>query len=427
MLLTLASIPLLSQTASDTGITFKQASEIVINNVLKKNTKGVRVYGLDKVFTKGKNIPGWRDTITAPDNSYLFFIDQHPLANWEHDCTWVLVSTDGKVTKYKRRTPPKSEYYAHMNELTDPRLYKDTTDKKIRKAVQYRQRKIFAARGDTITGRTVTGNCYALLVSGGYDRWNNHIRYWGDIAFIYRTLIHYYNYDKSNVVVCMSDGDDPAVDRSDGNSSPTDLDSDGVSDYSKDAGRNTVLAELQNLVNTVGPNDQVFIFTSNHGGNDNPSQDDVHLWLWNQEQLYDYEFADYINQLPASSIKIICMEQCFSGGFIDDIQDNGTNNVVMSTACSYGESSWAGDTYPEFDEFVYEWTSAVNWATDDIYGSPTSVDADTDNNSICEIDEAHQWAVAHDDAAESPQWLDTGSIGDTANLSCGTGTDDEKR
>lgn len=407
---------LFNQTVFARKITYKEASDIVMKDMLKENTKGKRVYGLNRVLAKNKKIPGWHDSVTVPHDGYLFFIDLKPLANWGHECIWVFVSTDGKVTNINKRTPPRDKYMTPMKELTDSKLYPKTTYKKVRKAIAERQRKLFGADKIRFKKNAITGDRYALLISGGASTWNNHIRYWGDIAFIYRALVNYYGYDPSEIVVCMSDGDDPAVDRSDGTSSPTDLDGDGVSDYSNDALRATVLAELQHLVDNVGPDDQVFIFITDHGENDDTTMDDVYIDLWDWEVLHDHEFADYIDQLPADTVKIICMENCFSGGFVDDIQDNGTANVVMSTAAGYWESSWAGDTYPEFNEFVYEWIAAVNFATDDIYGTATPVDADTDVSAICEIDEAHQWAAAHDDTGESPQWLDSSGIGGTANL-----------
>ena len=397
-------------------LSFIEAYEVVLKKVCRNNTRGIRIYGLEQNVKKGEKIPGWHDEVIIPHTGYLFFIDNHPLANWQHECTWVFVSLSRQVTSFKKRTPPRDAYLLRMKELTDSKLYPGTTYEKIRQSVKEKQQKLFGADKYENQPNDITGNRYALLISGGASMGNNHIRYWGDIAFIYRALINYYGYDKSNIVVCMSDGDDPTVDRSDGTDSPLDLDGDGLDDYSLDATYTTVTAELQNLVDTAGPDDLVFIFTTDHGGNDNPALDDVFLNLWDWEILEDYEFADYVDQLPVDTLKIITMEQCHSGGFIDDISDNGTSNVVMSTAAGYWESSWAGDTYPEFNEYVYEWISAVNWATDDIYGTPASTDADTDISAICEIYEAHQWAVAHDDASESPQWLDNDSIGQEVSL-----------
>jgi hypothetical protein len=65
---------------------------------------------------------------------------------------------------------------------------------------------------------------------------------------------------------------------------------------------------------------------------------------------------------------VITMEQCYSGGFIDDLI---SDNRVISTACRFDEVSWSG-VDPSYDEYVYHWTSAVRGSNP--YGVP--VDAD---------------------------------------------------
>ena len=109
------------------------------------------------------------------------------------------------------------------------------------------------------------------------------------------------------------------------------------------------------------------------------------------------------------------MEQCYSGGFIDELQD--VHNLVISTAADAENVSYAGDTFPNFNEFCYEWTASVNWRYDDIFDeTPDEIDADSDNNDICEIDEAHDWAENNDDSNDNPQLMDNSSIAGIINL-----------
>ncbi len=47
---------------------------------------------------------------------------------------------------------------------------------------------------------------YALLLSGGFNATQNHIRYWNDISFMYQTLNKTYGYQRGKIFVLMSDG-----------------------------------------------------------------------------------------------------------------------------------------------------------------------------------------------------------------------------
>ncbi|MCP4229051.1 MAG: T9SS type A sorting domain-containing protein [bacterium] len=397
------------------AITFDEATDIVIDKARLDNPGVVRVYGLDDVINEGTAIPAWHDSITAPDDGYLFLVDPTPAANWEHNCTWAFVSIDGDLTEYKMTTPPGDAVFLKMEDLTNTEYFDGVMDyDEMRKVIRERQRDIFGKDFYEIDRSQFKGQRYVLLISGGANQGNNHIRYWNDIAFIYRCLINYYGYDKSEIVVCMSDGDNPAPDRSNGTDSPLDLDGDNIDDYDLDATYATVTAQLQHLVDNVGAGDQVFVFTTDHGGG---GSNDVYLNLWNSEQLPDEEFATYMDNLPSSAIKVVTMEQCYSGGFIDDIQSNGTSNVIISTAATGNELSWAMPPDYVFDTYVFHWTSAVNFAGPGFAGySDDPVDADTDDNDLCEMDEAYIYAEANDQSNEHPQYYDSSSIGDAINL-----------
>lgn len=387
-----------------TAVDLNEAKETVLE---WKAKPGNKIFELNRLLNKGDKVQSWSKTIIIETGGYLFLVDPTPELNWEHECEWVFIPQDAKVESiiYKMKSPPVTD---NDNELKQ--IWGEVLDN----TVSYRsiQNKIPNIPSNDVA--PPNRKRHALLISGGYDRSNNHIRYWGDMAFMYRTLVGYYGFAPGDITICMADGNNPAVDRSNGTSSPTDLDGDGVGDYTLDSTRQTVIAQLEALSRRVGENDLVYIFTTDHGGWDERTGN-CRLWLWNRTSLWDYEFDNYIRALPSSAVKVIMMEQCYSGGFIDDLGD--IPNLVISTAVDGTHPSWAGDTYPEFNEFCYEWTAAVNWRYDDIYNtSPRNIDADSDNNQICEIDEAHNWAVNHDDAADNPQWMDNHSIGALVNL-----------
>jgi|GEM_PF-437095 len=414
-------IGFLAVAVSAGAVGFGKATEIVLDDVLLGLYEGTRVFGLEEVTEEGTVIEAWHDSIVAPTDGYLFFIDPYPLANWEHPCQWVFVgAADGEITVYDMMTPPKY-LQALMVEVTDPTPYEQPTYDDVQKMIDRKLEEAFGPRKYVAPAGGTRGNRYALLISGGYNSSNNHIRYWGDIAFIFCALKHYYGYSDSEIVVCMSDGDNPAVDRSNGTSSPLDLDGDDEDDYYLDAEFDTVTDQLQYLVDNVEAGDTVFVFTTDHGGSSGGQS--TYLNLWNYGTLPDSTFASYIDDLPASAIKLFSMEQCYSGGFIDDLQP--LDNVVIATAVPYNKLSYAGNTYPYFDQFAYEWTAAVNFHDHDEYPMPdipTSfyrtgpIDADEDDDGFCQMDEAFVWSDDHQYPNDDPQYEDTSGIGDIVDL-----------
>jgi len=156
------------------------------------------------------------------------------------------------------------------------------------------------------------------------------------------------------------------------NSNP-DLDGDGDDDVgfsATNANIGTVFDDLQTLLEN---SDHLFIFTTDHGGPENDPQvgTEVIINLW-YETMRDDEFDANLDKIISTVPIMITMEQCYSGGFIDDVIPGpvGQERVIATAANAY-ESSY-GDTFSTL------WISAV--AGHDKGGG--SVDADTDNDKI---------------------------------------------
>ncbi len=95
---------------------------------------------------------------------------------------------------------------------------------------------------------------------------NNHIRYYGDVQFIYNVLVYDYLLPDDHIIVCFADGLNPAPDQSGGINSIPDFDDDGDSDIIYDATLTGVTNGYNDMASMVGSEDHLFIFTTDHGG-----------------------------------------------------------------------------------------------------------------------------------------------------------------
>ena len=241
---------------------------------------------------------------------------------------------------------------------------------------------------------------FAVIVNGGKNKLMNHERYWNDCAFLFRTLRHDYHLPQRNITLLMSDGGEPGDDQFKANkdgfgSSSADLDGDGERDVFLAATMQNLVSTMTALSSRLTADDHLFLFLVDHGGSDDQWHDS-YLWLWNSEILSDAVLAMLLNQFSVGSMNIVA-GQCFSGGFIDNLAQQGR---VISTACRGDELSWASPD-KNYDEFVYHWVCAI--AGHDEQGLPTVADGNGDG--YVSMAEAFSYARAHDRCDETPQYV----------------------
>lgn len=376
------------------NISKDEAINILYANIA--DTASVEISMCDTIVPKGYSIYNITGELicTTLEDSWFFFVDERPLANWAHNATCYCIGVDnGSLEKATTQMPPKGygemlliSAFCIMNE--DATTLSTETD----------LLQTYATESSTATIWDNSENNYAMIISGGCYREINHKRYWNDCSFIYKTLIQKYKYKKENIAVLMSDGTDPAADMcvSAGiyKSSPLDLDGDGVADIKYAATYENVISTLEKYATTLTKGDHLFIYTIDHGS---LTDDGKHssLCLWNNGRLYDYELGNYIKQYSAKGINVnIVMGQCHSGGFIDYVN---YPNVTIATACKKEEVSYALNL--RYDAFVYYWTSAMNQA--DHNGKSVSSDYIVDG--YISMLEAYLYAKTHDTEKETPQ------------------------
>lgn len=333
---------------------------------------------------------------------WTVFVDAEPMKGWEHECYVFTVpkktiapnlNSVMPTSRVRMSAPPSGNYVplSVKNRYGATSAYKPVVSKG-------------AALNDAETA-DVAQRTYAIILSGGIRAISNYERYWNDCSFIYQTLVNRYGVPKGNIFPIMSDGNDPGDDMVSLSgalqSQPLDLDGDGVADIKLAATKANVQSTLNSLKNKLNEDDHLFLFVIDHGGGTDDGSDNSYICLWNSESLYDTELANMLTPFCEKYVNVnVVLGQCYSGGFIDDLTKVG---CVVSSACSGSEVSYSCQGIP-YDEFVYHWTCAVNGA--DHRG--VSVNADADGNGRVTMQEAFEYAKAHDRwSAEHPQYVST--------------------
>lgn len=338
----------------------------------------------------GNSSTGWR-----------IFVDEEPLKGWEHKCC--LYTFHNSTNMAIAPIPLKQDLLLPPNEDLIP------LDVKNRYGIRATEKPNVSSTNVSNVDLAVAERTYAVILSGGVNKNSNYERYWNDCSFIYQTLVYKYGIPRSNIIVIMSDGTNPAADMlsvtSQYKSSPLDLDFDGNNDIQYSATLSNVQNVLNNLSINMSENDHLFFYVIDHGGTTDYISDS-YICLWGNEKLYDYTLANWLTPFTNKYINVnVVLGQCFSGGFIDNLTKVG---CVVATASKGNESSWACNDIP-YDEFVYHWTTAINEANS--YG--VSASSDLDNNGKITMEEAFLYAQNNDKRNENPQYVSTpNSVGE---------------
>lgn len=353
--------------------TRNQAFAFLVENLLGHSTDGYRVHAAKTMISAPSvTIPLWRKEITLNGGpGWLFFVDDLPQANWDHPCRFVLVSPDGTMTVERATTPPTN--MDDFEELTS-----------------WPKADLIIQSPKDISGRTRAGSTpaarrHAVIISGGANKWSNYPRYWNDCAYFFATL-KAHGFLDNNIHVLFADGTDPAPDRPDGQSSPLDFDGDGRPDIEHNATRQTVALVFDQLAATLGPEDILYIFATDHGASQEINEYPYYypfvvLCLWG-EDITGEEMAAEVNKVPAG-IVVGIFEQCFSGGLVERLK--GPGRVVMS-ASRWWEYSYAMPPNYEYDEFSFHVTRAL--------AEPAR--GDSNGDGLVTMEEAYLYGLVND-------------------------------
>lgn len=359
------------------------AKELVITQVYKGKLGKRAMFASPELKKSGVMIGTWPtpERVKVEEDSWFFFIDEQPGANWEHPAKLVLVEKESrKVRSIAISTPiPEITKMQAMNPIAQAQF------KVIKKNID-------SIRDIVVDSpiKILKREKYAVLVSGGINAGANHSRYWNDLASIYIALKDKYNYTDSEIIVLYANGT---------HNPNEDLDGDGSNDVDYAATKSNLTTVMQHVENHITSDGKFFFYSTNHGGHEGGH--DATLYLWG-ETITDDEFGALTKDIKSKNA-IYVMEQCFSGGMMDDILAQQTYpctnpKVCVMTAANHEEFSWSADTEGDYDEYIYHWTAAV-------YGKipgGSVVNADTNNDGIVSMKEAHEYAKTNDSRNEHP-------------------------
>lgn len=338
---------------------------------------------------------------TQSTEYWTIFVDAEPMRGWNHDC-YLLQIPKSTSAFTSPTTPPIAPVISQT--MSPPIGSYTPLDVKDRYGANANSKPVVLKASSANADTDVAGRTYAIILSGGIQPMSNHERYWNDCSFIYQTLVNKYFIPRNNIFPIMSDGTNPAADmHTVANtyvSQPLDLDFDGLNDIQLAANKSNVNTVLNQLIPKLERDDHLFLYVIDHGGsNDYVSKS--YICLWNGGKLYDTELAEMLLPFTNKGVNVnVVLGQCFAGGFVEELTQTG---CVVSAASTGSESSWGCTDIP-YDEFVYQWTSAVNMANH----KGVAVSSDSDGNGRVTMDEAFTYAKSNDRVTkEHPQYLST--------------------
>ncbi|HEX3030333.1 MAG TPA: C13 family peptidase, partial [Clostridia bacterium] len=270
---------------------------------------------------------------------------------------------------------------------------------------------------------------YAVLISGGLAQ-DGYDEFWNDLVLMWKALLDV-GYRDENIFVVYGDGndfDDPArpyysfkrfkLLNGSKRRKLTDFraDIESISYLFNSLTQNLKPSKSQpdripdvlsrRIINKLSSKDTLFVWTFDHGDKDGANSS---LCLMNGEKLSDIAFGNLIAKIKCA-FKTVVMQQCFSGGFIDNLSDGKT---MILTACSHDEAAHRCDSENnEIDGVVYHhgefnhqflqafYDKSIRNAYERSIFSVDFISMKTIFNSI------FQFIYDYDSAEETPQYFD---------------------
>jgi len=361
-----------------------------------KRRATTNLYVLEEIQPAHSEIMARHQRIPIKKPSVVVFVDDNPLANWAHDCRYLLHEADsGKLYQEVQAgfppflVNPPDTFKAFHTPLV--------AQNPLRKIWSLDQKVLFP-------WRIRKGNRYAILFSGASNN-----RHTNDLEFLYRQLVDRFYFDEDKITVLNYDG---TLNYSGWPQPVTSWPGDGTG-YTMpvhDAGTKQALEDaIDALKPKLKQDDMLLIHTNNHGGHNGTES---YLCTYSGPDYNASDFASKLGELPVYADLIVMMEQCHSGGFNDGVIEGSTAaRTTFAGACTEGKNSIGG---ADFDPFARDWIAAFAGA--DPYGSALVSDPDYDSSGKVSAREAFAYADDVHDSYDSPVYSAYGTDAGDQNL-----------
>jgi hypothetical protein len=377
-------------------VIFQRVREHAYAELSAYKRQTTNLYLDQRVYQKGEKLGPEFQKIVVNKPSLLVFADDHPLANFGHDCRYLLYD------------PEKGTLHEEIPARFPPYLAKPPAT-----LVPFHQPVRVEANPDIFRVRPILrcpilipdGNRYAILYSGMSN--NRHLN---DLEFCYRMLIDRYGFDPKHIYVLNYDGTrntqegPPAVWPGDGTAYRIKVTAQG--------NRAAFQAAFNDLKAKLKAHDLLFIHTNNHGDNSNGQSFLCAFPNWGEYWAND--FCTDLKGLPKYRSLIVMMEQCNAGGFNAPVIAASTAaNTSIASAAIATQSSWASPD-GNWDSFARDWIAAE--MGHDPHGAALAFNADTDGDGVIEAEEAFNYALAIQNPSDSPNFSESSEAGGDITL-----------
>ncbi|MBP5643417.1 MAG: T9SS type A sorting domain-containing protein [Bacteroidales bacterium] len=362
----------------------KSAADTLVLNALG-NDLTIRVYGMSESINRNVSIYTADGVeLTNPyDNSYVYFIDDMPSANWAHRCRYCFVNVaDGNIVVVNQEFyPDNSELFERINQSSNRVVY------------------FWPYTNYTIpTKATPNSKLYAVLIAGNAAN-DDAIKSWYNLSCVYTTLVNKYgfmemvNNNPTHIFVIAPYNVENAMLYNYGSSDYIhDLNQSGdfvnicdfLSNYGMSYSKYGIKSIFDNLsgysnssnfIPELTEDDQLFVFICGDAQN---SSNNTRIILDGgspTDYLYDYELANWVRDIKCSQMTFL-IDCNNAGGFIDDLMDplaECKNRAIhtstdqthkswvekhLAAGCDSGRGGGGGNDNRIVDEYVYYWAAA---------------------------------------------------------------------
>lgn len=387
-------------------LTLEELKQRLLNRVNQDNKTFAKqsIHLVESPVAAGTEIQVGPNQYPVPQNAYLVVIDEDPGAYWTHPVRYELheVESYGVTVihdQYPLETPDLKANLTALHIPDLPYLKKNNPIVPEESAVDLRQLEASLERYSYGLPSTEAAHRHALFFAG----MDNMVDFRHDFVNMRNILVQRYGYDPQNIVVVMGNG-----------SGYPDLPVDFAGTV---AGLEAALDQYATGgTHQLGRDDTLFLYTFNHGGWNGTNAYLCMHPFWGK--YYDYQLQAKLNAIHCGDL-IVAMNQCHSGGFVNEVlSTTGPSRVVIMAACAQEQSAHPAATGGKgyFSVVLY---AALNWAF------PASIEAafpgyvggdlatqDTNSDGVVSVAEA--WQYVHDmmyahhqntiDGNETPQW-----------------------